>query len=80
MAGKPKCDDQVLEAIEKHWRVFGLPPAIDFVVENSCLESKSTVWGAFRRLKKDWKIYLIKGKAIPVELRRHIMSYFKESR
>ena len=62
---KPKCDDQIIDAINKHWEKYKIPPTIDYIIENSCIESKSTTWKALRRLEKRGIIHLIFGKAVP---------------
>ena len=59
MAGKPLCDDEILAAIKKHWLDFLHPPSIQYLIENSGLASKSTAWGALRRLEKRGSIFLL---------------------
>jgi len=59
MPGKPLCDDQILEAIDIHWRENLYPPSIQYIIENSCVKSKNTVWLALRRLEKRDEIYLV---------------------
>ena len=60
MAGrKPLCDDEILRAVEQHWRDFLYPPTIQYLVDNSCVQSKNTVWLALKRMAKQKKIYLI---------------------
>jgi hypothetical protein len=59
MAGKPLCDNEILEAIDKHWREYLYPPSIQYLIDNSCIQSKNTIWLALRRLRKQNKIILI---------------------
>lgn len=59
MAGKPLCDDQILEAIDIHWREYLYPPSIQYLIDNSCIKSKNTIWLALRRLKKQGEIILV---------------------
>jgi len=60
MAGKPLCDEEILEAIDNHWREFLFPPPIQYLIENSCILSKNTIWLALRRLQKAGKIKLVR--------------------
>ena len=59
MPGKPLCDDKILEAIDTHWRENLYPPSIQYLINNSCVKSKNTVWLALRRLEKKNEIYLV---------------------
>ena len=59
MAGKPLCDEEILEAINTHWREKLYPPAIQYLIDNSCIFSKNTIWLALRRLEKSGKIKLV---------------------
>ena len=62
MPRKPLCDDEILAAIDLHWREKLYPPSIRFLIENSCISSRNTVWLALRRLEKRDEIYLIYTK------------------
>ena len=60
MAGrKPLCDDEILRAVDVHWRDFLYPPTIQYLVDNSCVQSKNTAWLALKRLAKQKKICLV---------------------
>ena len=59
MAGKPLCDEEILEAIDIHWRENLYPPSTQYLVDNSCINSKNTIWLALRRLAKKDKIMLV---------------------
>jgi len=68
MAGSPKCDDQIYDAIVKHWTVYKQPPTIQYIVDNTDIQSKSNAWKALFRLCDQGLMRIIKGKAIPAGL------------
>lgn len=68
MGRGPKCDDQIIRAIENHWKEYCLPPSLDVLVDNTCIASKNTMYLALRRLRKKGYIAIVDGKAIPKTL------------
>ncbi len=66
MGRGPKCDDQIVKAIEDHWFEHCLPPSTEYLVNNTCIASKNTMFFAIRRLAKQGYIKLVNGKAIPI--------------
>jgi hypothetical protein len=60
MAGKPLCDNEILEAIDLHWRENLYSPSIQYLIDNSCIKSKNTVWLALRRLAEKDEIILLR--------------------
>lgn len=63
MSRYPKCDGEIWAAIEDHWLTYYSPPSIQYLIENSCIASKNTVWLALRRLAKKKQIVLVKTDA-----------------
>lgn len=59
MSRKPLCDDEILEAINRHWQENLYPPSIQYIIDNCCISSKNTVWRALRRLETQGSIVLV---------------------
>lgn len=79
MARQPKCDDQIVEAIESYWQKYFSPPSLEWLVNNTCIASKNTMYFALRRLAKYGYVKLVRGKAVPMHIVEYINSSYMES-
>ena len=68
MGRGPKCDGEIIKAINVHWMKYCLPPSLDDLVNNTCIASKNTMYLALRRLAKKKHIKVIHGKAVPIKI------------
>lgn len=65
MARKPQYDDQIYDAVVQHWLIYSLPPSVQYIVDNTDIKSKNTVWNGLFRLVDRKMIKMIHGKALP---------------
>ena len=68
MARSPLYDDQIYDAVVRHWTLYRLPPTVQYIVDNTDIKSKSNAWKALFRLCDRGLMRVVQGKAIPAGL------------
>ncbi len=59
-------DRKVMQAVDRHWREYNLPPTIRWVSEQAGVASLSHVASIFTKLAATSSLLLVNGKPVPL--------------